>query len=42
MRVSLNGIVSADDDVEIYEWFGMQAFGPRAVREAIAQNKDDE
>lgn len=42
MRVSLNGIVSADDDVEIYEWFGMQAFGPRAVREAIAQNPPGE
>lgn len=38
MRVSLNGIVAADDDVEIYEWFGMQAFGPRTVREAIANN----
>ena len=38
MRVTLNGIVSADDDVKIYEWFGMQAFGPRTVREAIEQN----
>lgn len=38
MRVPLNGIVSADDDVEIYEWWGIQAFGPRAVREAIAKN----
>ena len=38
MRVSLNGIIAADDDVEIYEWFGMQAFGPRTIREAIAKN----
>lgn len=38
MRVPLNGIVSADDDVEVYQWWGIQAFGPRAVREAIANN----
>lgn len=42
MRVPLNGIVSADDDVEVYEWCGIQAFGPRAVREAIAQNPPGE
>lgn len=42
MRVPLNGIVSADDDVEIYEWWGIQAFGPRAVREAIANNPTGE
>ena len=35
MRVSLNGIVAADDDVEIYQWYGMAAFGPSAVRQAI-------
>ena len=42
MRVSLNGIVAADDDVEIYQWFGMQAFGPRDVREAITPNPTGE
>ena len=36
MRVTLNGIVAADDDVEVYEWFGWQAFGPKVVRDAIA------
>lgn len=36
MRVTLNGIVAADDDVEVYEWFGWQAFGPKLVRDAIA------
>lgn len=38
MRVTLNGIVAADEDVGIYEWFGYQAFGPRHVRDAIAEN----
>ena len=30
MRVTLNGIVAADDDVEIYQWFGFAAFSPKA------------
>lgn len=38
MRVTLNGIVAADEDVEIYEWFGFAAFGPERVRQAIAEN----
>ena len=28
MRVTLNGIVSADEDKWIYEWFGYSAFSP--------------
>ena len=42
MRVALNGIVSADEDVEIYQWFGMSAFGPQAVRQALADNPPGE
>ena len=38
MRVNLSGIVAADEDVEIYQWFGYKAFGPQTVRDAIAQN----
>ena len=38
MRVTLNGIVSSDDDRLIYEWFGYRAFSPEQVRDAIAQN----
>lgn len=38
MRVTLNGIVAADEDVEIYELFGFTAFGPERVRQAIAEN----
>lgn len=38
MRVTLNGIVAADEDVEIYGWFGYRAFGPQTVRDAIANN----
>ena len=35
MRVSLNGIVAADEDVGIYEWFGFSAFSPATVRQAL-------
>lgn len=38
MRVTLNGIVAADEDVWIYEWFGYKAFGPQTIRDAIANN----
>jgi len=38
MRVTLNGIVSSDDDLEIYDWFGFQAFSPQTVRDAVSNN----
>lgn len=38
MRVTLNGIVSSDEDREIYEWFGYRAFSPEQVRQAIREN----
>jgi len=38
MRVTLNGIVAADEDVIIYQWFGYKAFGPQQVRNALAEN----
>lgn len=42
MRIRLNGIVSADDDQEIYDWYGIGAFSPRTVRQALAENPEDE
>lgn len=42
MRVTLNGIVSSDEDRLIYEWFGYRAFSPEQVRDAIAQNPQGE
>lgn len=42
MRVSLNGIVSSDEDREIYEWFGYRAFSPEQVRQAIRDNPTGE
>ena len=42
MRVTLNGIVSADEDVRVYEYFGYQAFGPARIRQAIADCPADE
>lgn len=38
MRVTLNGIVSSDDDRWIYDWFGYSAFSPQTVRDAISNN----
>lgn len=42
MRVTLNGYVSADEDLEIYEWFNFPAFGPQTVRQAIADCPEGE
>lgn len=42
MRVTLNGIVSADDDQQVYDWWGLSAFSPRAIRKAIAENPEGE
>lgn len=42
MRVSLNGIVAADDDQEVYDWFGIGAFSPRRVRQALQENPEGE
>lgn len=38
MRFKLNGYVSADEDLEIYEWFGFPAFSPSVVRQALEDN----
>ncbi len=32
----------ADDDLWVYDWFGISAFSPHVVREAIGDNVDDE
>ena len=42
MRVTLNGIVSRDEDVDIYAYFGMQAFGPGALRKALDEVPEGE
>lgn len=42
MRVNLNGIVSSDDDLAVYEWFDMKAFSPQGVRKAIEDNPEGE
>lgn len=38
MRVTLNGYVSADEDLRYYKHYGYPAFGPAAIRQAIADN----
>lgn len=42
MRVTLNGYVSADEDLFIYDWFGYPAFGPSTIRQALADNPEGE
>lgn len=42
MRVTLNGIVSSDDDLEIYQWFGYDAFSPGTVRNVLNQIAEGE
>lgn len=42
MRATLNGIVASDDDQEVYDWFGIGAFSPKTVRQALADNPQGE
>lgn len=42
MRITLNGYVSADEDLWLYDWYGFPAFGPGTVRQAIADNPSGE
>lgn len=42
MRVTLNGYVAADEDVDIYNFFGFPAFSPKTVRQALADCQDGE
>lgn len=42
MRVTLNGYVSADEDLFFYDWFGYPAFGPSTVRQALADTPQGE
>ena len=42
MRLKLNGYVAADDDKEIFQWFGYSAFSPKDVRDALEQLPEGE
>lgn len=42
MRGTLNGIVAADDDARIYQFFGYSAFSPKAVRDLLNQTPEGE
>ena len=42
MRLKLNGYVAADDDKEIFQWFGYSAFSPKDVRDALEKLPDGE
>lgn len=42
MRVTLNGYVAADEDLWVYDWYGYPAFGPRTIRQALADNPPGE
>lgn len=42
MRVTLNGIIAADDDAWLYEFFGYSAFSPATIRQALRDNPEGE
>ena len=42
MRITLNGRVVANDDQWLYDWFGIEAFSPATVRQALADNPEGE
>ena len=42
MNVTLNGYVVADDDQWVYDWFGLDAFSPAVVRQAVQDNPEGE
>lgn len=42
MRVTLNGFVSSDDDKRFFDFFGVSAFSPRLVRDAILKTPKGE
>ena len=42
MRVTLNGYVVPTEDQWIYDWFGVPAFSPGIVRQALADNPEGE
>lgn len=37
MDVRINGIIVPDDDLAFYEWFGMSAFAPKRLHDAIRE-----
>lgn len=41
-KVSLNGYVIPSDDQWIYDWFGISAFSPATVRQALENNPEGE
>ena len=42
MRITLNGYVVASEDQWLYDWFGIDAFSPATVRQALADNPEGE
>lgn len=42
MRVNLSGYVCSDSDQEVYDWWGIRAFSPAMIRDAIANNPTGE
>lgn len=42
MRTTLNGLVAMDDDLPVYNYFGIGAFSPSTVRQALVDNPQGE
>ena len=41
-KVTLNGYVVASEDLWVYDFFGISAFSPATVRQALADNPEGE
>lgn len=42
VRITLNGRVVASGDQWLYDWFGIEAFSPATIRQALADNPEGE
>ena len=42
MRYNLKGTICADEDAPVYKYFGLAAVSPADIRQALADNPDDE
>lgn len=42
MRTQMNGYIVADDDAEVYRWFGYTVCSPADIRRAVAENPPGE
>lgn len=40
-RIDIRGVIVPDDDLWIYDWFGMDATAPKSIRQVLAEAKGE-